>query len=118
MTEFTVFCLLGSLAFNVIGIQHKFFPSKKYKWWIGVMFPSAHTSVETWREANSFIAFPSFVAGCLFLIISFLPEIFPELKFLNFRTAGFLILMTSIVLIFITDRHLKRNFDEHGNRKY
>ena len=118
MTEFTVFCLFGSLAFNVIGIQHKFFPSKKYKWWIGVRFPFALTNVETWRAANSFIAFPAFIAGSLFLIISFLPEIFPALKFLNFKTASLLIIMASIVLVLITNRHLNRNFDEYGNRKY
>ena len=75
MTEFTIWCLVASLMFNIGGIHYKFFPPKKFKMWgHGVRIPSALRNQDTWNEGNQYTAFLSFIAGSLFVVIARLPS--------------------------------------------
>jgi hypothetical protein len=118
MTGFTIYCLIAGLVFNIIGIELKFYPPKKFTWWSsGVRIPAALRSEESWHEANRFFALPSFIASSFFIVCAILPEIFPATAIFTETFATIIISLTVVFLMILTHVHLNKLFDGTGVRR-
>lgn len=112
-----LFLFIG-ISFFIGGIGLKLYPPKKFSMWgRGVRFPSAMRNQKTWNEANRFVALPLAYAGLGFIGLLILSKLLFRFNVLSMRSIIIIVLMTIMILLVFTNRHLDRLFDKDGNPK-
>ncbi len=91
------------------------YPPKKINWIYGYRTRRSMLNEATWKDANRY----SLRLSILFCIYSF---VFPFLLFFTYPEYNFLITVIANTLLilstfYFTERHLRRLFDEQGNKK-
>jgi uncharacterized membrane protein len=72
---------------------------------------------DTWYEANVFAGRSLMIMAVILLIIISIAEVLKMKANFMFMLMAVYIVLCSILLIFLTEKHLKRNFFRDGKRK-
>lgn len=105
---------LGPLLL-VVALMLKFFPPKEINSFFGYRTPRSMKTKEIWDEANRFSA--NMLIRLSLAVIGV--QIFSIFTFQNDESLGYTIstiafVLAPILLIFVTEKHLKNNFDRNG----
>jgi len=104
---------MGGILF-IIGAIFKLLPPKKKNWIYGWRTSFAMKNDDTWKEAQSYGANLFILAGLALAALGYLIYVFyPN----SSKDMGFFIFIALIVVIIAGEVHLRRLFDEKGNRK-
>ncbi|MGZ5244171.1 MAG: SdpI family protein [Bacteroidia bacterium] len=110
--------LLTGGIFILGGIIMKIFPPKSINSIYGYRTFRSMRNIETWKEGNSFGAKAMIITGIFLLVCGVLTHLFlPDLGEKSALPGIGVIIFASIIMIFATEKHLKRLFDKEGNRK-
>ncbi len=99
------------------GVCYTIYPPTKISWNYGVKIKAAMRNDDIFREAASFIATPTILIGICFIIFSFLPFVIKNTEAFQWRPAMMFMFLASLTLLIKIQHHLKKTFDEEGNRK-
>ncbi len=116
LNDFSFLTFLAGLLFTVTGLIYKFCLPQKMKPWNAMQLKSARRSEEAWRKTIKFSAVPALLAGSVLIMAGLLSYLYPDLLIFTFRSAIFLIIVSSLILIFLINRHLNRHFDAEGKQ--
>lgn len=107
--------LVGGIILLIAGIILKLFPPTKINNFYGWRSNYAQKNKKTWNEAQKYGA-KQLISGGIIAIIagSILVKIFTELS-KHFYGLVFLIIV--VLVIYRVEHHLRKIFDEKGNRK-
>ena len=98
-----------------LGLITKYFPPKKPNNLYGYRTTRSMKNQDVWDFANKFSANTFIVSGIVMTIISLLTW---QLNEENFALVNLFSLLFGLVIsIYLTERELKKNFDNDGNRK-
>ncbi len=95
----------------------RFFPPKKINIWYGYRTERSMKSQDSWDAANRYAAgLMIFLGFDLALTGAVIYWLFPELdKEIYSLISIALMIIAGVILLFLTEKHLKKNFDEHGD---
>ncbi|WP_069649109.1 SdpI family protein [Caloranaerobacter ferrireducens] len=110
------FNIITGISMVLVGIMLKIFPPKKINFISGYRTYLSMKNKETWEEGNSYSAKMLIAMGVISIIISF-----AIYKIVNPKISAIISTIVSCVLIILvlplTEIHLKKLFDKNGNRK-
>ncbi|WP_195604079.1 SdpI family protein [Clostridium tyrobutyricum] len=110
-------CLMG-IFIIIIGLVLKLYSSKYKNKSIGYRTSFAMKNKETWYEANRFFGFMIVLTGIFFTLFSIFISYLTILEqSLQLRISIVILFILFINIIFYTEVHLRKLFDENGNRK-
>lgn len=116
MADFNFTCFLYGGCCIVIGVIYRFFPPKKYSRFNGVQLKAALRNEHTWHESNRFIATPLLITGLAFLLAGVVLGPIVQIKYLSFHLAILAVCISALTSTALLNRHLKKVFDNEGNR--
>lgn len=110
-------CLTGIIII-IIGLALKLHSPDYRNRTIGYKTPFAMKNRETWCEANHFSGLMLILSGMFFTLFSLFINYLTELdRSLQLQISLVILLILFINTIFYTEIHLRKLFDENGNRK-
>jgi uncharacterized membrane protein len=115
--EFSFLTFLAGGFLIITGTIYKLRPPKKMTWFGAMQLKTARRSEDAWKEAIRFAAKPIIFAGLLLIVAGLSPMFLSRFRFFTFTSATTLIFATTLLLIFLINKHLNNLFDEAGNRR-
>jgi uncharacterized membrane protein len=113
----SVITLCSGLVFAVCGLLIKFFPPRNINSLYGYRTGSAMRNPETWEIANQFAAKLMIQLGLLLFVVGLLTFILPPSPFTGLLAGILVVLLTAFMQFYFTEKHLRKHFDKHGNRR-
>ncbi len=107
---------LPGVIILVVALLYKFFPPKRQNWIYGYRTSTSMKNEETWNEANKYAANLMVIISIATIIIGSLVYILFPLK-TGINLLGISLVSMLILIIVLTEIHLKNIFDKEGNRK-
>jgi uncharacterized membrane protein len=110
--------LIGAIFF-IVGVIMKYFPPKHINSSYGYRTSSSMENQHTWDEANSYSARLMIVMGVGLFIFGMTLTILMDVLVITAKTQGVILavttitltIATAILLLLITERHLKKTFN-------
>ena len=111
--------LIGLFLFGpfilLIGLITRYFPPKKPNDLYGYRTKRSMKNQDTWDFANRYSSYSFIISGLAMTLVSILTQNMNEE---DFALINIISLMVGLgISIFMTERVLKQNYDENGNRK-
>jgi uncharacterized membrane protein len=117
MNPLSIITLGSGFVYLLAGLALRFFPPKEINALYGYRTGSSMLNSETWKMANQFAAKLLMFLGAGLIATGFVAFWLPPAPFTGMLT-GLLVMVLGVVLvIYFTEQHLKKHFDEHGNRR-
>jgi uncharacterized membrane protein len=117
MNPLSIITLGAGFVYLLAGLVLKFFPPKEINGLYGYRTGTSMQNPETWKMANLFEAKLLMFLGAGLIGVGFLAFWLPFSAFTG-MLAGILVIIVGVALvIYFTEQHLKKYFDEHGNRR-
>ncbi|MDB5281520.1 MAG: SdpI/YhfL protein family [Bacteroidota bacterium] len=119
MNLIAIMMLPQGVIFVLLGYLHKKYPPKKVNTWVGYRTPSSRNNADTWAAAQTYSANFMMVGGIVFVLLGLISLTLPITG-----NPQILILMGmvptvifAILLVIANEMHLRKLFDENGNRR-
>ncbi len=117
MNPLSLIALVAGFVFAVCGLIFRMLPPKKINALSAHRTGSSQLDPETWQLANNFAARLMLQLGLLLLAFGGITFILPPTPFTGVFAGIGLVLLTAFMQFYFTERHLRKNFDKHGNRR-
>jgi uncharacterized membrane protein len=104
------------IIFCILGLISKIFPPKKINWIYGYRTSSSMKNIDTWNVANKYSTELMLMEGIVLTIVGVVTLFISDTGVAGAIMAIGLVLLSTIILIVATEKHLKKVFDKDGNR--
>jgi uncharacterized membrane protein len=109
--------LLAGFIFAFCGLIFRFFPPKKINLFYGYRTSASMQNQETWQLANQFAARLMVQLGLLLAAVGIITFILPPSPFTGVFVGIALVLISAFMQFYFTEKHIRKTFDEHGNKR-
>ena len=117
MNPLSLITLLSGFIFAVCGVIFRYFPPKKINPFYGYRTNSSMRNSETWEMANRFAARLMVQLGLLLAGVGIITFVLPPTPFTGTFIGIALVILSAFMQFYFTEKHIRKTFDEHGNRK-
>jgi len=109
--------LASGCIFTVCGLIFRFFPPGKINWFIGYRTKASMQNQETWEIANRFAARLMVQLGLMLFAVGVITFALPPTPLTGVFMGIALVIFSAFMQFYFTEKHLRKTFDEHGNKR-
>ena len=117
MNPLSLITLLSGLVFFLGGLFLRVFPPKKINPLVGYRTGSSMRNPETWEAANLFAAKLMMLLGLVLTGIGMFAFWFQPTPLTGLMAGILILVLVVFLIIYFTEQHLKKHFDEQGRRR-
>lgn len=117
MNPLALITLLTGSVFIMAGALLRFFPPKKVNSLYGYRTTTSMRNAETWQLANRFAGRLMMQTGLLLAAVGALTFVLPVSPVTGLAAGIGMVVLTVFLQFHFTEKHLKKHFDEHGNKR-
>ena len=117
MNPLSLITLFSGFVFALCGLIFRFFPPKKVNLLYRHRTRAAMKDPETWHLANQFAARLMIQLGMLLAGVGIVTFILPATPLTGAFIGIALVLLSAFMQFYFTEKHIRKTYDEHGNRR-
>ena len=117
MNQLAIIALVTGFPFVLMGLVFKFFPPKDINSIYGYRTSSSMRNPETWQSANQFAAKLMIQMGALLVGVGVVTYVLPPSPVTGGLAGIALVILTVVMQIYFTEKHISKHFDEKGKRR-
>jgi len=117
MNPLSLITLLSGCIFSICGLIFRYFPPKKINPFYGYRTNSSMRNPETWELANRFAARLMVQLGVLLAGVGIITFVLPPTPLTGTFVGIALVILSAFMQFYFTEKHIRKTFDDHGNRR-